>query len=320
MPERPNITEIHEASDRLRDVVCHTPMVPLHAFDDADDILLKLEIHQAVTSFKIRGVYNAVACMTPERRAQGLCTVSAGNTAQALAWVGRHFGVPSRSIMPDTAPATKIDAVKRYGGEPILVPLDEVFRFLKEHQWENEPYAFVHPWTDRNVWIGHATLGAEIVADVPDVNTVYVPVGGGGLMCGTGSAIKALKPNARVIAVEPEQCAALHESLRQGRPASVECKTICDGVAVPYLTDEVFSVLKDLVDDVVLVPEQAVKDTIRRLALGNRIIVEGAGTLSVAAALAVPHEQRGKTVCIVTGGSIDTNKLIDILGDKIGSQ
>ncbi|MCH7599313.1 MAG: pyridoxal-phosphate dependent enzyme [Myxococcales bacterium] len=123
-----------------------------------------------MTSFKIRGVFNAVACLSPEERAKGLSTVSAGNTAQALAWVGRYFGVSSRSLMPDTAPGTKIDAVKQYGGEPVLVPIAEIFRFLKERAWEHQPFAFIHPWTNRNVMIGHGTIGLEIAGDLPEVS------------------------------------------------------------------------------------------------------------------------------------------------------
>lgn len=313
MIDPPTIEEIRDAATRLEDVAMHTPLIPLHTFYGRSDILLKLEIHQPVTSFKIRGVYNAVAALSDEQRGAGLSTVSAGNTAQALAWTARRFGVSARSIMPDTAPPTKIEAVRRYGGEPILVPMSEVFRFLKEHLWENEPYAFIHPWTNRNVMIGHGTIGLEIIDDLPDVDTVYIPVGGGGLMGGVGTALKALKPSVRIIAVEPAACPALHESLKQGKPASVECNTICDGVAVPYMTEEVFPLLRDIVDRVELVSEDAVKTTIKRLALGNRMIVEGAGALSVAAALATPANERGKTVCIVTGGSIDTEKLVEIL-------
>ena len=314
MPERLRLEEIRNAAERLRAVVVHTPLVPLHSYDGRRDILLKPEIHQPVTSFKIRGVFNAVASLDPVERARGLSTVSAGNTAQALAWCGRHFGVAARSIMPDTAPATKIEAVKRYGGQPVLVPIDQVFRFLKEHLWEGEPYAFIHPWTNRDVMIGHGSIGLEIMSDLPEVDTVYVPVGGGGLISGVGNALKAMKPAVRVIAVEPEGCPALHESFRQGKPASVECRTICDGVAVPYITDELYPILRDVVDDVVLVSEQAVKETIKRLALGNRMIVEGSAALPVAAAFGTPEEQRGVAVCVVTGGSIDTAKLLKILG------
>ena len=316
MDARPGLDEIRQAAERLREVVVHTPLIPSHDSGGAKEILLKPEIFQVVGSFKIRGVFNAVAALDAEERARGISTVSAGNTAQALAWSGRHFGVPARSVMPDTAPASKIEAVERYGGEPVLVPVAEAFRFLREHAWEQEPYAFVHPWTNRDLMIGHGTLGLEIVADLPEVQTVFVPVGGGGLIGGVGSALKALRPGVRVIAVEPEGCPALHESFRAGRPAAVDCRTICDGVAVPYITDEVFPVLHQVVDDVVLVSEDSVRAMIRRLALGNRLIVEPSGALSVAAALATPHERRGQTVALVTGGSIDTGLLMEILGGR----
>ncbi len=315
MVELPGIEEYRRAAGRLRDVALHTPLVPLHDFEGAGDILLKPEILQPVTNFKIRGVYNAVASMPDERRSRGLSTVSAGNTAQALAWCGRRFGVPARSIMPDSAPATKIEAVRAYGGEPVLVPVDEVFRFLRERLWEGEPYAFVHPWIDRDVMIGHGSIALEIVEDLPDVDSVYVPVGGGGLAGGVGGALKTLRPGARVIGVEPEGCPALHESFRRGEPAQVDCRTICDGVAVPYITEEMFPVLRRVVDEVVLVAEETVRATIRRLALGNRMIVEGSAALAVAAALATTPARRGKTVALVTGGSIDVDKLIAILGD-----
>ena len=310
----PTLSEIRAASERLSGVVRRTPLVPLHDFEPDDGILLKLEIHQPITSFKIRGVFNAVQAMTEEERSRGLSTVSAGNTAQALAWCGRHFGVKSRSLMPVGAPETKVDAVRRYGGEPVLVPVAEVFRYLKEAGWEREPYAFVHPWTCREVMIGHGSLGLELLEDAPDLDTVYVPVGGGGLLGGVGSALKALAPSIRLVAVEPEGCPSLHESLRLGHPAEVDCNTICDGVAVPYMTEEVLAVVRDLVDESRLVSEDAVKDTMRRLALGNRIIVEGSAALAVAAAIAEPKEVRGRAACLVTGGSIDLAKFMDILG------
>jgi threonine dehydratase len=253
--------------------------------------------------------------MTPEQRSRGLSTVSAGNTAQALAWCGRHFGVPARSVMPETAPGSKIEAVRRYGGQPVLVPTGEVFRFLKERLWEREPYAFVHPWTNRDVMVGHGTIGLEIVADFPGVRTVYIPVGGGGLAAGVGSALKAIRPEVRVVAVEPEGCPALHESFRRGKAASVECDTICDGVAVPYITEEMYPLLREVVDEIVLVPEREVRANIGRLALCDGMIVEASAALSVAAALAAPRDRREGCVCLVTGGSIGNELLQEILGE-----
>ncbi len=313
---RPALDEIKAAARTLSDVVVRTPLVPLHG-DQGDraaaPILLKPETHQCVGSFKIRGVFNAVASLQENTRRGGISTVSAGNTAQALAWAGRHFGVPARSLMPLTAPASKIDAVRGLGGVPVLVPVAEIFGYLRNHGWQREPWAFIHPWTDRNVLIGHGTMGLEIVADCPEVDTVFVPVGGGGLIGGVGSALKTLKPEVRLIAVEPQGCPSLHASLRAGRPESVDCDTICDGVAVPYITDEMFPLLRDLVDDAVLVSEDDVRAAVRRLAVRDKIVAEPSGALALAAALATPPAERGTTVCIVSGGSIDAATLAAIL-------
>ncbi len=314
--DRPTLDEFRGAARRLRGVCVRTPLVPLASEEPEPHFWLKVETHQPVGSFKIRGVYNAVAQLNPLRRKRGISTVSAGNTAQALAWCGRKLGVPARSIMPDTAPRTKIDAMRRYGGEPVLVPVAEVFRYLGERLFEGEPYAFVHPWTDRNVRIGHGTLALEILDDLPGTEAVYVPVGGGGLLGGVGRALRLLAPRARIIAVEPEGCAALHASLEAGRPMRVPCQTMCDGVAVPYITDEMFPLLRDVADETRLVSERSVRRTIRRLALRDRLVVEGAGALAVAAALEDERAPRGRTVCLVTGGSIDTATLVDILNDE----
>lgn len=293
----------------------HTPLVPLHERFDAADIHVKLETFQPVGSFKLRGVFNAVSQLSDEERSHGVSTVSAGNTAQALAWSARHFGVPARSLMPESAPQTKTDAVRSYGGEPVLAPVGDVFRFLKERGWENEPYAFIHPWTNQNVMTGHGSLGLEILEDLESVESVYVPVGGGGLMAGVGRAIKAVQPEVRVIAVEPAGCPAFHESLKAGRPVEVDCDTICDGVAVPYMTDEMFPLLQEIVDGTRLVSETDVKGMVRALALEQKVVAEPSGALAVAAALRESPSERGRSVAIVTGGSIDAAKLASILAD-----
>lgn len=312
----PTIEEIRRAALKLQNVILHTPLVPLHSFGGRSTVLLKPEIHQAVTSFKVRGVFYAVSALSEEQRQRGISTVSAGNTAQALAWAGRRFGVSARCIMPDSAPTTKIDAVRSYGGSPELVPVDELFRYLREHLWESEPHAFIHPWTDRNVLMGHGSLGLEILADCPNVETVFVPVGGGGLIGGVGTALKALNADIKIVAVEPEGCPSLHDSLQTGQPVNVSCNTICDGVAVPYITNEMFPLLQNIVDQVMLVSDEAVRAAVKLLALGNRMVTEPSGALATAAALATPEQDRGKSVCLITGGSIDARKLVSILDDS----
>ena len=161
--------------------------------------------------------------------------------------------------------------------------------------------------------IGHGTIGLEIMDDQSDVDSVFVPVGGGTLIVGVASAIRSLNSSVRIIAVEPEGCATLTASLKQDKPATVDCKTSCDGVAIPYMTEEMFPILKDIIADVITVSEEAIQRAMRALALGNRIIVEPAAALSVAAAMATPAKKRGQTVCLVTGGSIETDQLLATL-------
>lgn len=304
------------ARERIRTVARQTPLVPLHELHGGDDVFLKLETFQPIGSFKLRGVFNAVASLPDEERRKGLSTVSAGNTAQALAFSGRHFGVESRSVMPDSAPRAKIEAMRAYGGVPVLVPVSEVFRYLKGRLWERESYAFIHPWTNSDVMTGHGTLGIEIVEQLPDVDTVFVPVGGGGLICGVGAALRALKPGIRIVGVEPAGCPSLHESLRAGRPVEVDCRTLCDGVAVPYITDEMFPLLEELVSGTRLVSENDVMKTLRNLAVYDKLVAEASGSLALAAALSMPVSERGRSVAIVTGGSIDARKLADVLSGE----
>jgi len=316
--ERPTLREIESAAQHLEDIIVETPLLEHHSAD-APQLWLKAEIHQPGGCFKVRGVFHAVAQLNQAQREAGLSTVSAGNTAKALAWSARRFGVSARSLMPEHAPATKIAAMEALGGTPILVPVDEVFRFLREHGWENEPYAFIHPWTERNVLIGHATLGVELLAAQPELDSVFVPVGGGGLIGGVAAAVKALKPDVRVIAVEPEGCPSLHASLAAGSPQSVPCDTMCDGVAVPYMTAEMYPLLEQLVDECVLVSEVETRRAIRDLITSHHIVAEGSGALGFAAARAVPLAQRGRSACIVTGGSIDNGQLIKVLREDAES-
>ena len=316
MVDRPSLNEFKAAANSLEPIIVRTPLIPYRGGDHDTKILLKPEILQAVNSFKLRGVFNAVASLSAEEKARGVSTVSAGNTAQALAWSARYFATSAHCIMPETAPLPKIEAVKAYGGIPVLIPMSEAFRFLKEHLWEKEPYSFIHPWTNRQVMIGHGGLGLEIMDDAPDVDTVFIPVGGGGLLSGVGSAIKAVNPSVRIYAVEPEGCPALHSSIDQGQPMTVECKTICDGVAVPYITDEMFPLLNELIDDVLLVSERSVRAAIRSILWHNKMLAEPAGALALAAALQVPPKQRGKSVCLVTGGSIGIELMMEILQEK----
>jgi len=312
----PSLDDVRSAAARIKDVAVRTPLLPLRSYTGAElDILLKPETLQPVTSFKIRGAYNWASSLTEEQRARGLSTVSAGNTAQAVAHAARLVGASARSRLPDTTPKAKIEAIEAYGMEPILMPGDELFDWMLSAGWDDESYTFLHPWVEPLMVAGSATVGLEIHEDLPTVDTVFMSVGGGGLICGVGSALKALNPHVRIMAVQPEACAPLGASLAAGTPVWVDAQpTLCDGLGVPLVTDEMWPLLRTVVDDTVMVSEDQVKDAIRRLALDNKLVLEGAGAASVAAALAVPASERGRSVCVLSGGSIDGDKLAAIVG------
>jgi threonine dehydratase len=314
--DRLSLTAIRRAAALQEGAVVRTPLVPHRGTLEGDgELLLKLETFQPIGSFKLRGIYSAVAAMTGPARAAGLMTVSAGNTAQALAWCGRRFGVAAHCLMPESAPAAKIDAVRRFGGTPILRPREEVFRFLREAGWNHEPYSFVHPWIDPRVVAGHGSLGLELHEERADIEAIYLPVGGGGLLAGVASALAALCPDAEIVAVEPAGCPALATALARDRPADVECRTICDGIAVPFITDEMFPLLRSLVDEVVLVDDDETRAAMRSLALDDKLVSEPSGAIALAAAWKRRKARRARAVevCVVTGGSVDASLLADVL-------
>ena len=313
----PDLAEIRAAAGRLDGKVVRTPLLPLHSYGAETDILLKPEVLQPIGSFKLRGVLNWATCLTGEERNRGLSTTSAGNTAQALGYVARLFKVPSRTLLPEGVPDNKLEAIRSYGVTPVRLPFDQILGYMLEERWRQEPYTYLNPWGDPAMIAGSGTVGLEIAADLPDVRTVYVPAGGGGLLGGVGSALKALNPSVRVVGVQSEACPTLQKSFETGRGVWIEAgPTICDGTAVPVIVAEMFPMLQQVVDDVVVVSDDAVKAAIKRLALGNKMVVEGSGALSVAAALAAPAETRGKAVCILSGGSIGPDRLMEILSEK----
>lgn len=311
---QPALDDIKESASRIANHVVRTPIVPLHSYQAHTDIYLKPETLQPIGSFKLRGVLNWAASLSPKERAKGLSTTSAGNTAQALGYVAQLFNVPARTLLPDTIPKNKLDAITSYGVEPVKMPFPDLLAFMLEEHWRNEPYAYLNPWGEPHLISGHGTLGLEILEDVPNVASIFVPVGGGGLIAGVGSAIKASNTQARIIAVQSENCSALQASFERKAGGWIDAQpTICDGTAVPVIVDEMYPLLKNVIDDIVTVPDEAVKAAIRQLALKNKLITEGSGALALAAALQTSPEKRGLSVCVLSGGSIDTEKLTQIL-------
>ena len=312
---RPTLNDFKEAQQRIRGVALRTPLIPLRRYREEDaGILLKPEVLQPIGSYKIRGVYNWAAQLPEEERSKGLSTISAGNMSQALGYVANMFNVPSRAIMPDYAPKSKIEACRRYGMEVQLMTWDELRAYLNNFP---EDRCFLHGLEEYMLLDGHGTVGLEIMEDAPDTDTIYVALGAGFLGAGTALAAKAVKPSVRVIGVNSVNHPHFYESFRQGKPVEVEHKpTLADGSAAMGPASHMLRLVQDVIDDVVVVSEEMIEDSIRLLALENKLVVEGSGALSLAAALQAPKSERGKAVCILSGGSIDAEKLSSIINKK----
>lgn len=270
---------------------------------------------QPIGSYKIRGVYNWVQKLSPDQRAKGISTASSGNMAQALAYVAKLFNIPARTIVFDTSPQTKIDAIKKYGGEVIPKSWDDWVQYTIN---PDEDRTFLHPVEEFGLLDGHGTIGLEIMEDAPETETIYVPLGAGFLGSGVALAAKALKPKVKVIGVNAENSPHYYECVRHGKIVDTPPKpTLGDGsagnlAAFPN-TGNVLELVMEVIDEIVLVSEDEIKDAIRYLALENKLVAEGSGAMSLAAALKTDESERGNTVCILTGGSIDADKLTKIL-------
>ena len=310
-----DLAEIEAARARIADVAVRTPLVPLGAEEVPADteIYLKLETLQPIGSFKIRGATNAVRLAPEEARVRGLVTASAGNMAQGVAWAGRELGLPVTIAVPEHAPEAKIGAIERLGGNVLKVPYDDWWRAIVTSRVDGVDGLFVHPVQDEGVMAGNGTIGLEILDDLPDPDAIVIPYGGGGLTVGIASAIRALKPNTKIFAVEPATGAALAAALAAGEPTDVEYRpSFVDGAGSRRVLDTMWPRVRPLVDDAFPVPIADVAAAVRTLAGRARVIAEGAGALSTAAALS-GRAGTGKVVCIVSGGNIDLAKLAGIL-------
>jgi threonine dehydratase len=299
-----DLEHIRSAAERARPFVHRTPLIPV------EGALLKLECLQPTGSFKVRGIFAAALALPEERRSRGLITVSAGNAAQACAYAARSIGVPCRVVMYETAPATKIEGVKRWGGTPLLMPRPALLDWLANQGWESEPEAFIHPFADPEVMAGHGGIGLELLEDVPDAARVLVPVGGGGLISGIASAIKGLRPNVEVIGVQSDGYALWTRALEADGPVSITPETIADGTTAPFDV-RMLPLMKELVDRWLTVPEPRLRSAIPELAVAGKVVAEGAGALAYAALEQLPPGP--KTVAVVSGGNIDKKLLASLL-------
>ena len=308
---------IQAARARLEGHALRTPLLPLELPDAPAEIWVKLENLQPIGSFKLRGAANAMALADPGTLAGGVFTASAGNMAQGVAWNARRLGVRCDVVVPDHAPRTKLDAIERLGAHAHRVPFDDWWRVLVTGRHPGLDGLFIHPVCDPAVIAGNGTIGLEILEDLPDVDTVLVPFGGGGLSSGIASALRALRPETRVLGCEVTTATPLAASLAAGRPRDVEhTPSFVDGIGGKGLLAPMWPLVRELIAGAVAVSLVETAAAVRLLAERCRVIAEGAGAVGLAAALS-GRAGGGKIVCVVSGGNIDWATLVEILEGRL---
>jgi len=311
--EPAGLDEVRAARARLEGAVLRTPLVRLNLDAAPAEVYLKLESLQPIGSFKLRGAGNALLTADPARLRHGVYTASAGNMAQGVAWWARRLGVPCAVIVPDHAPQTKLLAIERLGGRVVKVPFERWWQTLVDRSYPGMEGVFVHPVSDPAVIAGNGTIGLELLEDLPDLDAILVPYGGGGLSCGIASVVGALAPGARVFACEVETAAPLAASLRAGAPLSIDhTPSFVDGIGGKAVLAEMWPLARRLLAGSLVVSVAEVADAVRLLVERNRVVAEGAGATPVAAALR-GLGGGGKVVCVVSGGNIDAARLARIL-------
>jgi threonine dehydratase len=276
---------------------------------------LKLESLQPTGSFKVRGFVTAALELPVEKRARGLLTVSAGNAALACAYAAHRLGVPCRVVMLDTAPAAKLEGVKQLGGRPLPMPWADLMAWIAARAWEGEPEAFIHPFADETVQVGHATLGLELIEDLPDLARVVVAVGGGGLISGVAAGARALSPAVEVVGVQSSGYPLWPRTFADGAPPDLTPATIADGTTAPY-DRAMHDRLAGCVDRWVIVPEARLRAGVAELATTARVVAEGAGALAYCALDQFPDDR--PTVAVVSGGNIAPQLLATLLTETVG--
>jgi threonine dehydratase len=312
----PTLADIEEARRTIAGAAIRTPLVRLGVPEAPAEVYLKLENLQPIGSFKIRGASNAMGHLSREELSEGVLTASAGNMAQGVAWRARELGIPCTVVAPETAPDTKIRAIERLGGRVIKAPFEEWWNVFESRAYEGVNAHFIHAFDDLDVMAGNGTIALEILEDLPDVDAVVIPWGGGGLACGIAAAMRELRPRCKIYAAEVSTAAPLFASLEAGSPQQVVYEpSFVDGIGGRGVFPAMFERARALLDGSLVVGLEQVEAALRLLAERNRVIAEGAGACPVACALA-GLAGAGKVVCVVSGGNIDLTKLCNILTES----
>jgi threonine dehydratase len=314
-PVRPiALEDVEAARGRIAGLALRTPLVRLDLGPGGPDIRLKLENLQPTNAYKIRGAANAVAKLGPDERTRGVWTVSAGNAGQGVAYAARAAGIPCSVVAIATAPRTKLDRMAALGATLVPVTYEQAWLAAEAHAFEGMDGVFIHPFDNHDFIAGHGTMGLEILEDAPDVRAVITAIGGGGLITGIGSAIKALRPDVRILGAEPATAAPYAYSLREGGPRRFPDwqASFVDGAGGQSVTDRMWERMRAVVDGAITVSLDQVRDAMRLTAEKARVISEGAGALALAAALG-GEAGEGPIVCVVSGGNIDLAKFAELV-------
>jgi threonine dehydratase len=307
-----SIDDVRAARERIRRTIVRTPLIRFHG-DAPGEIYLKLENLQPIGSFKLRGATNAIRALGADAVSDGVYTASAGNMAQGVAWGARELGVGCAVVVPDNAPHTKTDAIRRLGADIVKVTYEEWWQCLVDHGRDGMRGRFIHPVADRMVMAGNGTIGLEIVEDLPDVDAVLIPFGGGGLSTGIATTIHALTPRAKVYACEVATAPSFSAALAAGAPVVIDrTPSWVDGIGGRGVLPEMWPLVSSLLDGSIVVPLDAIASAVRSLAERSRVVAEGAGAAALAAAL-TGKVGAGRIVCIVSGGNIDLEILSTLL-------
>ncbi len=317
-PVRPiSIDEIEEARLRISGTVLRTPLIKLELSRGAPDVRLKLENLQPTNAYKIRGAVNAVRKLSDEQRAKGVWTISAGNAGQGVAYAAREFGIACTVVAIETAPQTKLDRMRALGATIVPVSYDKAWLAAEMHEFEGLEGTFVHPFDNHDFIAGHATMALEILEDCPEVQTVICAIGGGGLITAVGSAIKARRPEAKVVGAEPETAAPFALSLHEGGPRKFVNwqPSFVDGAGGKSVSDRMWQRMRPVTDSSITVTLDQTRDAMRLIAEKSRTIAEGAGSLSLAAAL-TGDAGEDPIVCVVSGGNIDLSNFAQLVSSQ----
>src|SRR5438067_13157653 len=314
-PVRPiELDEIREARKRIAGTILRTPLIRLELGPDFPDIRLKLKNLQPINAYKLRGAANAVALLSDSERARGVWTISAGNAGQGVAYAARQAGVRCTVVVIETAPESKIGRMRALGAKLIPVSYDVAWKALDDRAFPGAEGTFVHPFDDDNFIAGHGTMGLEILEDAPDTTAIIASIGGGGLITGVASAIKAIKPEIKIFGAEPETAAPAALSFDKNSPQVFKNwkASFVDGAGGQSMFPRMWERMKPLVDDYIVVTLEETKKAMRMMAEKARIISEGAGALPLAAAL-TGKAGKGPIVAIVSGGNIDLKKFFELI-------